>query len=165
MSLHGDLLEQAEHLVRRDRRRPRQASLRRAISSAYYALFHLLIHEATLRVRGNPGLRQKFSRSFDHASMKSASNAFVNARPAHLAALTSGLPIPLPLRTLAATFVVLQEARHEADYNVAARFTRVDAENLVWRTQQAFHDWQAIRMDGAAQMYLAALLLWRSWSR
>jgi hypothetical protein len=47
MSLATDLLEQARHLLRRERRRPRQASLRRAISAAYYALFHLLIEEAT----------------------------------------------------------------------------------------------------------------------
>ncbi len=43
MAFHDDLLEQANHLARRERGRPRQASLRRAVSSAYYALFHLLI--------------------------------------------------------------------------------------------------------------------------
>src|SRR5712691_6919600 len=47
MSLHGDLLAQARSLLRREPRRPKQASLRRAVSTAYYALFHLLIHEAT----------------------------------------------------------------------------------------------------------------------
>jgi len=40
------LLEQAHHLAKRERNRPRQASLRRAVSTAYYALFHLLISEA-----------------------------------------------------------------------------------------------------------------------
>src|SRR5438045_561666 len=84
MSLQGDLIEQAEHLVRRERGRPRQASLRRAISSAYYALFHLLIHEATFRVIRNPSLRQRFSRAFEHGDMKNASRAFANARPAQL---------------------------------------------------------------------------------
>jgi len=39
MSLHADLLDQAEHLAQLDQRRPKQASLRRAVSSAYYALF------------------------------------------------------------------------------------------------------------------------------
>jgi hypothetical protein len=47
MSLHADLLAQARRLVSQDPRRPRQASLRRAISTAYYALFHLLISEAS----------------------------------------------------------------------------------------------------------------------
>jgi hypothetical protein len=33
-----DLLEQAKHLANREKKRPRQASLRRAVSTAYYAL-------------------------------------------------------------------------------------------------------------------------------
>ena len=37
MSLHADLLAQAEHLAQLESGRPKQASLRRAISSAYYA--------------------------------------------------------------------------------------------------------------------------------
>ena len=46
MRLHDGLLEQAQHLLRREKRRPKQASLRRAISTAYYALFHLLVFDA-----------------------------------------------------------------------------------------------------------------------
>lgn len=43
--LHEQLLSQAEHLARKDRTpNPPQASLRRAVSAAYYALFHLLVH-------------------------------------------------------------------------------------------------------------------------
>ena len=38
MSLHQDLLAQARHLLRKEPRRPKQASLRRAVSAAYYAL-------------------------------------------------------------------------------------------------------------------------------
>jgi len=37
MSLHADLLAQAEYLAKKEPKRPRQASLRRAISAAYYA--------------------------------------------------------------------------------------------------------------------------------
>ena len=48
MPYAADLLEQARHLAKRGKKRPRQASLRRAVSTAYYALFHLLISEATL---------------------------------------------------------------------------------------------------------------------
>ena len=43
--LHDELLKQARELTTLDARRPRQANLRRAISSAYYALFHLLLHD------------------------------------------------------------------------------------------------------------------------
>lgn len=81
MSLARDLLEQAQHLSRRERGRPRQASLRRAISAAYYALFHLLIQEATGSLVARPELRPRFARAFDHGDMRSASRGFVNPQP------------------------------------------------------------------------------------
>ena len=49
LSLHADLLRQARQLALKEPRRPSQASLRRAISASYYALFHLLVDEAPNR--------------------------------------------------------------------------------------------------------------------
>ena len=46
MTLARDLLEQATYLSQREKTRPKQASLRRAVSAAYYAVFHLLNSEA-----------------------------------------------------------------------------------------------------------------------
>jgi hypothetical protein len=46
MAYHDDLLQQSLLLVHKEPRNPKQASLRRAVSTAYYALFHLLISEA-----------------------------------------------------------------------------------------------------------------------
>jgi uncharacterized protein (UPF0332 family) len=46
MAYHDDLLRQALQLIHQEPRNPKQASLRRAVSTAYYALFHLLISEA-----------------------------------------------------------------------------------------------------------------------
>jgi hypothetical protein len=43
VSLARDLLRQAEHLATKEPRRPKQASLRRAVSNLYYALFHHLV--------------------------------------------------------------------------------------------------------------------------
>src|SRR5579871_634688 len=88
MALAGDLLEQAYHLAKREPKRPKQASLRRAISSAYYALFHLLISEATRHWK--PAYqRPQFARFYEHGKMFTASdkqraecNKFINARPA-----------------------------------------------------------------------------------
>ena len=52
MSFADDLLEQSYHLLNKDGENPKEASLRRAVSTAYYALFHLLIDEAV----GNWGI-------------------------------------------------------------------------------------------------------------
>ena len=70
MSLHGDLLEQAVHLAQVDTRRPKQANLRRAVSSAYYALFHLLAAEASSLYVKDAGLASRINRTLNHAEMK-----------------------------------------------------------------------------------------------
>jgi hypothetical protein len=75
------------------------------------------------------------------------------------------LPIPNPIRQVALAFVNLQEARHEADYNVTARFTRVEANNLITRVQQAFDAWKNVRADPVAPLYLGAMLLGNKWKR
>jgi hypothetical protein len=70
MPFADDLLEQAYHLANREPEDPKQASLRRAVSTAYYALFHLLIEEAV----GNWGVarqRSILARTFEHGKMKS----------------------------------------------------------------------------------------------
>jgi hypothetical protein len=47
MAFAKDLLQQAFLLLNKESKNPKQASLRLAVSTAYYALFHLLIHEAS----------------------------------------------------------------------------------------------------------------------
>ncbi len=54
MNLHAELLKQAHFLARKEPKKPTQASLRRSVSASYYALFHLLVDEATrLMLSGN----------------------------------------------------------------------------------------------------------------
>jgi len=69
MSLAQDLMEQAEHVLDWDGASPKQASLRRAVSTAYYALFHPLIDEA-VNQWGVARHRSKLARTFVHGSMK-----------------------------------------------------------------------------------------------
>src|SRR5689334_17096903 len=126
MSLHGDLLAQARILVSHEPRRPRQASLRRAVSASYYALFHLLIHEATrMLISGGSldSLRTLVARAFVHTTMNEACRAFAATQlPPAVAAVVSG-PVPGDLREVAQAFVDLQEARYEADYDLAHRIS------------------------------------------
>jgi len=77
-SLPEHLLEQAWHLAGRERTRPRQASLRRAVSTAYYAFFHFLIREAVRQI--GPNLSEdnhnRAYRWFDHAAMYRVARLF-----------------------------------------------------------------------------------------
>ncbi|MYK85141.1 MAG: hypothetical protein F4025_01730 [Synechococcus sp. SB0669_bin_7] len=60
MSLAADLLQQARHLINRDLRRPRQANLRRSISTAYYSLFSLLVDAAAVAMVWVAGRSKSF---------------------------------------------------------------------------------------------------------
>jgi len=166
MSLHADLLSQARNLVQREPRRPRQASLRRAVSSAYYALFHLLIHEASRILVTGDSMRQLMSRAFIHAEMNKTSKSFAGGTlPQRFNIVTGGVVVPNRLRDVAQAFVDLQQARHEADYNLARSFTRAEAQAFVDHVEQAFDDWRDVRNDDFARLYLVCLLLWERWEK
>jgi len=154
MAYHDDLLGQAFRLVHNEPRNPRQASLRRAVSTAYYALFHLLIGEAVANW-SRVNLRAALGRAFDHGVMKAASNRiqykgqfpFAGEDPGAVAAL----------RAVAKTFAQLQEKRHVADYDNTTFWTRTDALAQVKSAEQAFAKWKPIRHEQIAQAYLVSL--------
>jgi hypothetical protein len=79
MAYHHDLLDQAVKLAHEDPANPKQASLRRAVSAAYYAVFHLLIFEATSNY-GKAHLQTALGRAFDHGPMRNASIAVANSQ-------------------------------------------------------------------------------------
>lgn len=77
MAFPDDLLGLAQQLAGLHPEGPHQASLRRAVSTAYYALFHLLISEATENW-APPELRAILGRCFDHGTMLTASEKRVS---------------------------------------------------------------------------------------
>jgi hypothetical protein len=174
LALHQDLLEQAIHLARREPKKPKQASLRRAVSAAYYALFHLLISSGArhLAPAKPAGLKLVIQRAFNHGQMRDVCAAFVegNARPAgnRIPPATKALlsfPLAPALVQVLQAFVDLQEARHDADYNPSKIWNRLDVLNYVYIVQQAFADWKTIEKTPNASTFMAALLLQKHWGR
>jgi uncharacterized protein (UPF0332 family) len=162
MPYADDLLEQTRHLANRERKHPRQASLRRAVSTAYYALFHLLISEATLNWK-RVDQRPLLARFFEHGKMKAASDKqrgecsrFINAAPPP--ALGPELDRVRHLHRVADTFFQAQQQRHTADYDDATQWTRTEVLTLISQVDSAFVSWRAIRDEPAAQAYLISLL-------
>ena len=78
MPFPDHLLEQARLLANLDKKRPRQASLRRAVSTAYYALFHLLT-DAAVRNWKKARQRALLARAFEHRGMLFVPSFFVVA--------------------------------------------------------------------------------------
>jgi len=169
MSLPKDLLEQARLLAQpgTGRGRPRQASLRRAVSTAYYAVFHLLSADATAQASpaGPTGLRKRVQRSLQHTTMKTAAYA-LQSNPPHprILALISGA-IPTPLLSVARGFVRLQDERHNADYDLADHFDRSRVQGLIREAERVFRDWNTVRNTDEARIFLAALMFWNLWSK
>src|ERR1019366_2869622 len=148
MGLAQDLLRQADHLATYEGANPSQASLRRAVSTAYYALFHLLIGDAASRWQGSPEASTGFERGFQHGSMRNTSIQFGN--PSWKDWHRQRQPVPQPLREVAQAFVWLQDERHTADYDNHETWSTTDVEELLDATHAAFQNWQSIRADPMA---------------
>ena len=156
MVYHDELLQQARELVHRNPTNPTQADLRRSVSSAYYALFHLLIFEACLNW-SNDTSRAGLARMFDHGVMKKVSKKVTDANMMPYAGEDPA--IADKLRSFAGLFVQLQERRHEADYNVKDAWTLTQSLKEVLAANRAFVTWQEIRTEKISQDYLVSLLI------
>jgi hypothetical protein len=164
MALHHDLLEQADHLASREPRRPRQASLRRAVSAAYYAVFHLLSADGAKRLSPPQRLlRAQVARAFAHREMQEVCRQFAAGSLSRATAALLTAPLEEELRNVAEAFVELQNDRHAADYDLAANLDRFSVLQKVRTARQAFAAWEIVKNHPNASVFLAALLLQRQW--
>ena len=130
-----DLVEAARSMTESGPGRPTQARLRRAVSTAYYAMFHCLAGCAANLIIGRtrkPAWHQTY-RALEHGK---ARNACEDKGP--MAAF------PQEVRHFAKTFVILQKARQQADYALDGRYDKLTvlgaidmAERAIVRFEQA----------------------------
>jgi hypothetical protein len=115
---------------------PNQTRLRRAVSTAYYALFHSVARAASDAFVG-AGHRQSpryemVYRGFEHRRMKDGCAAV--DKPLLGAKASKALGVTRAsqgIRDVANAFVTLQERRHWADYSPTGKITRAEARDLV----------------------------------
>jgi hypothetical protein len=167
MGLQHDLLEQARHLANREPSRPRQVSLRRAVSAAYYAAFQMLVTDGTamLTRASSPALRAQVRRAFADGDMKSVCRQFASGSLSEQIGPLIAMPLDAQLKAVANAFVGLQEERNAADYNAGRQFNRVNVLEFVNDAETAFANWSSVRKTSNAAVFLTALLLNRQWSR
>lgn len=111
---------------------PRQADLKRAISTAYYAVFHAVLTEASDEFVGKTQRQSPryalVYRSVGHGQLKSLCVDISKRTPP-----TKYRPYIPPggfgpdVQAFATALADLQEKRHTADYDPLARFSRADA--------------------------------------
>jgi uncharacterized protein (UPF0332 family) len=106
-----DLIKTAKELVASVDGKPRQSNLNRAISTTYYALFHMLARCcADMMIGGSSASRSKAAwrqvyRALDHNFAKEACQKRIIRK------------FPREIQDFANTFVSMQEKRHAADYD------------------------------------------------
>ncbi len=128
-----DLISAATHLLDEQRPGPpRQAFLKRAISTAYYAMFHCLCATGADCLVGasrrNAKAWLQIYRAFDHGTIK---------RQCRNQGTIS--QSPESTRNFGEKILELQEARHQADYNPASRYTLRQARNYVNAARKAIN--------------------------
>jgi uncharacterized protein (UPF0332 family) len=155
MAYHDDLIEHAIFLSQLNLPNdPKQVDLRRSVSAAYYALFHLLTTEAAENWK-HESQRNRFARMFDHGRMKTCSSK-VSSRP--LPTDPAEVVIATDLKLVADSFVTLQQARHTADYDNSKVWSRTQVYETIVQAEDAMTAWMVIREKAIAQDYLFDLM-------
>ena len=155
MAYHDDLIHHAVFLSELNLpHEPKQVDLRRAVSAAYYGLFHLLTTEAAQNWK-HQHQRDRFARMFDHGRMKTCSSK-VSSRP--LPVGPAEIPIATDLKLVADSFVKLQQDRHTADYDNSQVWSRTQVWEVTCVAEDAIAAWSNIREKEIAQDYLLDLM-------
>ena len=147
-----DLIETALRLVSGRVGRPRQTDLQRAISTVYYALFHVAASDAANLLAGSgPGRPNKawtqVYRSLDHGAAKSACRE------------VRRLGFPSEIEIFADGFMRLQEARHAADYDPGNRVEKSEVLDWIKLAEESI---QSLRSaDRKDRIAFAVLLLFK----
>lgn len=141
---------------------PSQGRLRRAISTAYYALFHAVLRTGARRFMGDgsgeqPGYALLY-RGFSHSRMKAVCKGLDVPRLApNLERKLRTQSVSQDLRDFARMFVALQDARHLADYDPHMPLTNADA--LAWIDQADLATQAFARVPASEQADVLALML------
>ena len=129
-----DLLEAARRPAESDAAQATQADLRRAVSTAYYALFHCLAATAADLLAGNgsrgPEWHQVY-RALEHGKARRACQQQEVMRT-----------FPIDLRSFAKAFVDLQGARHEADYAPEGQYLKSEVLATVKMAEDAINEFE-----------------------
>lgn len=155
--------EQADRLISSPPTgRPRQVDLRRAISGAYYGLFHFCLRTAADEFVGTTQhLTTRYAlvyRSIEHRTLKEVCIEARKQTPSvRYAPYVPKGGFGVDIQAFATATVELQEQRHLADYNPQPQFRSSDAELVVDTARNAIGRFQRAT-DESRKMFLTLLL-------
>jgi hypothetical protein len=124
---------------------PLQVDLRRAISAAYYAVFHKILTEAANQVVGHSQPWEQYNlvyRGIGHGQLRAMCNSARHPTLPKKYAPCVPVGFSTHIQTFAALTVELQEKRHSADYDPAVRVLKSDAALAISNAREALRHWQ-----------------------
>lgn len=168
MSLHEDLIRQAIRLLGSPSERSnREVDFRRAISSAYYALFHAICSDAAdlLGPDVSEEVRHRIRRWFDHAQIKVLCGRLTKPQLDQPLFELIGTAPSQDLRFVASNFLLLQNERHLADYDAGYATTWEEARLIVELGIRALEAWSRLHRTSELNIFVLSLLGWRNWEK
>jgi hypothetical protein len=130
--------------------RPRQEPLKRAVSTAYYAMFHALCRsnaDTLVGTPNNPLARVAWTRTYRALDHRQARDRLRQAQHG----------MPAQASRFAAEFGTAQDQRHAADYNPHSRFSRGEVLTLLDTVEAATEEY--LQMPANDRRAVAALVL------
>jgi hypothetical protein len=136
-----------------------QVDFRRAVSAAYYAVFHLLTMTAAESWAVGRE-RHRFARLFEHGRLRTASLALPGKLKERLGdnASPDDQKTADTLATIAKDFVALQQDRNSADYDNSREWSHTEVENVIQRARGLYNGWITVSKTPLAESYLLDLL-------
>jgi len=148
MALCDDLIEDARHLVQRGSLENRPSCKRRAISTAYYAVFHMIVDDF-VEHWPFPDQRARLGRMFTHQRMRDTAVKFRDAN--------KPTAVEMDLKDIVRALGQLQKDRHRADYDAGWVVVDTDVAQAITSASDIFARWRSIRNEEAVRNHLLSM--------
>ena len=180
--MHDELLQLSSELLQLAGTKTgaeQEVTLRRSVSTAYYALFHLLTYETSARLvagTGEPAVtprrRREVARAFSHAQVRMLCLAFSGwpgpsptGPVQRTLAMVGTVAVPEDLGIVAWSFVELHGRREWADYDFTTAMPLGAATTYQQLAVEAFARWVVASATPEARLLLGLLPVYGSLER
>jgi hypothetical protein len=147
VGLADELFEDAHFLADKGITDQRQTMMRRSISTAYYAAFHLFIEDFVEHWEF-PDQRARLGRMFGHGKMSTGFTPKDKKNPTSL---------EQELQDVLRDFSQLQKDRERADYDGGWRLVETDVRIAIRNAEVVFAKWRKIRDEDIARGHLLSM--------
>jgi hypothetical protein len=102
-------------------------------------------------------------RAFAHGDLKDACKSFGGGtlKKGVAKGLPASFAVPVEIRTLAQSFVDLQDSRHLADYDLTERFRRAEVLSLIAELRKNVENFRNLAPSNEKRFFLACLWAWK----